>query len=731
MSLFKDQLRYSEEADNTAFSESIEAIANAVMGNRLHNSSGKNEIAVSAIEKVLEYYHFKANKEELPPGIDTLEEQIEYYMRPFGIRNRPVTLESGWYHDAVGAMLGTLKEDGSAVALIPGNISGYKIMNPEAGIEIKLNKKTEELLDKEAVCFYEPLPQKALTVADLLKFMWHQLSVSDIVFYICLSGIFAGMGLLSPLFSKWLFGKVLETESMQVLISLAIFMICFSVSQVCFKAFQTLISSRMGIKQDIAVQAAVMNRIMNLPAAFFKKYSSGELFQITGYIQSLCSTIFSTISMTAIEALFSLIYIGQIFMFAPSLVVPALIITLTTITLSLITTFMQMRITRDSMDTSAKLSGLTHATITGIQKIRLAGAEKRMFSRWANMYAREARLLYNPPAFLKLNDTISLAVSLAGTIILYAIALTTHVSVADYYAFTAAYAMVSAAFTSAASIAVTAADIKPILEIAKPVLEAQPEIHKEKENIVQLNGEIELSHISFRYDESMPHVVEDLSLKISPGEYLAIVGPTGCGKSTLVRLLLGFETPDKGSIFYDKQDMAQIDPESLRRKIGTVLQDGKLFPGDIYSNITITAPQLRLEQAWEAAEIASVADDIRAMPMGMFTIISEGQGGISGGQKQRILIARAIAPKPRILIFDEATSALDNITQKKVSEAIDSLQCTRIVIAHRLSTIQHADRIIYLDQGRIMEEGTYAELIAKDGLFAKLIERQRLDKQDV
>ena len=157
-------------------------------------------------------------------------------------------------------------------------------------------------------------------------------------------------------------------------------------------------------------------------------------------------------------------------------------------------------------------------------------------------------------------------------------------------------------------------------------------------------------------------------------------------------------------------------------------QDGSLFQGDIYSNIVISAPQLTLEEAWEAAEIAGIADDIRAMPMGMQTIISEGQGGISGGQKQRLMIARAVAPKPNILIFDEATSALDNKTQKQVSDALDRLKCTRIVVAHRLSTIRNCDRILVLDKGEIIEDGTYDSLVEQGGFFAQLVERQRLDK---
>ena len=727
MSWFEEQLRFREEKDNANFEDAIDSIAGAVMGTRLREALSKDDIASSAIEEILKFYHQKPNFEELPPQIKTVDEQIDYRMRPFGIKSRMVTLDKGWYHHAVGAMLGTLKEDGSAVALIPGKIYGYTLVDIKNGKRVKLNRKTDKLLDKEAVCFYEPLPQKALTMGDLLKFMVQQLSVSDIVMYLGLMGLSAALGLLSPLFTKWLMGDVLQSGSLQVLLSLAVFMVCFSVSQLCFGAFQSLINSRIGIKQNIAVQAAVMNRIISLPPTFFKQYSSGELSQRSSYVQSLCSTMFNTIGMTGLTSLFSLVYIGQIFVFAPSLVVPSLIITVSTIILSLLTTFAQMKITREKMKLSAKTSGLTYSTITGIQKIKLAGAEKRMFSRWAKEYAKEAALEYNPPVFLKISGTISLALSLAGTLILYYIAITNKVSIADYYAFNAAYGMVSGAFMSVISIAVTVANIRPTLEMAKPIMEAEPEIHDGKEIITELKGGIELSHISFRYDETMPNVIDDLSLKIKPGEYLAVVSSTGCGKSTLMRLILGFETPQKGSIFFDRKDIAKIDLPSLRSKIGSVMQDGKLFLGDIYSNIIITAPQLTLDEAWAAAEIASIADDIRRMPMGMNTIICEGQGGISGGQRQRLMIARAVAPKPKILMFDEATSALDNITQKKVSEAIDGLKCTRIVIAHRLSTIQHADRIIYLDRGKIAEGGTYDELIAKNGLFAALVERQRLD----
>lgn len=727
MGWFDEQIKHRKQTDDAAFEDALGEIAGAVMGKRLTAALDDKQLAKSAIDEILKYFHYKPKNDELLEQAKTIEEQLEYRLRPFGVLRRTVTLEKGWYRDAVGPMLGTLKENGAAVALIPGKFSGYSFYDFTTGTSVKLNRKTAQLLDDEAMCFYKPLPQKKLTVKDLLVFMFQQFSVSDILLYVGMMLAVTLLGLLSPLFNKWLFGDVLASGSLRVLLALACFMISYSACRLLIGVFQSLANSRITIKQDIAVQAAVMGRILSLPATFFKGYASGELHQRASYVQSLCSTLMNTICTTGLTSVFSLIYIAQIFAFAPALVVPSILITLATIAVSLITTFMSMRITKERMLLSSKTSGMTYSMITGIQKIKLAGAEKRMFSRWAKHYSKEATLTYNPPLFLKLSGTISLAISLAGTLILYYLAVRSRVSVADYYAFNASYSMVAGAFTSLAGIATTIANIKPTLEMARPIMEAEPEASENREIITGLRGGIEVSHVCFRYDESMPNVIDDLSLKIRSGEYVAIVGSTGCGKSTLLRLLLGFETPQKGAVYYDGKDLSSLDLKSVRRCIGTVMQDGKLITGDIFSNITIAAPQLTLNEAWEAAEMACFADDIRAMPMEMHTIVSEGQGGISGGQRQRLMIARALAPKPKVLMFDEATSALDNITQKKVSEAIDALKCTRIVIAHRLSTIRHCDRIIVLQNGKIAEDGNYETLIAKNGYFAELVERQRLD----
>lgn len=729
MSWFDEQLKLRKEKDDESFEAALSDIAGAAMGKKIVRSLDENGIARSAVDEIIRYYGFEEKDDGRQLRAESIDEQIEYRLSPFGVFHRKVRLDKGWYRRAVGPMIGTLKE-GGAVALVPGKISGYSIVDLSTGERRRVTRKTEKTLDDGAVCFYKPLAQRPLKISDLLLFAVQTMNVSDVLMYVGMAALMSVVGLISPVITKMLFGPVLGSGSVAMLAAIVGFMLCYTLCRLLMSAYSSFAESRIMTKQKIYVQAAVMNRLVNLPASFFRDYSSGELNRRAAYVQSLCSVIMSSIGATGITSVFSLIYIGQIFSFAPSLVVPSLMITLATVLLSTVATFMQMKITKRLMETSSKTAGTAYATIRGIQKIKLAGAEKRMFSRWARSYAKDVSLEYDQPVFLDLSGSISLAVSLLGTLVLYYLSVKSGVSVSDYYAFDAAYGVISGAFASFSSIAVTIAEIKPTLEMARPIMEAVPEVSEGKQLVSSLSGSIELSHVSFRYDETMPYVIDDMSLTIRPGEYIAVAGTTGCGKSTLMRLLLGFEKPQKGSIYYDRKDITKLDLRSLRRSIGAVMQDDKIFPGDIYSNIVIAAPQLSLDEAWQAAQTASIAEDIHNMPMGMNTVLSEGQGGISGGQRQRLLIARALAPKPKILILDEATSALDNITQKKISEAVDGLHITRIVIAHRLSTIQHADRILFMDKGRIVEEGTYDELIAKNGLFAELISRQRLDTDE-
>ena len=726
MGWFDNQIKTRREADQQLLDDSFLKIAGVVMGQkRAEEFSDKRIITKNAIDEILKYYHYKSS--ELPPEVKSSEEQLDYCLRPHGIMRRTVKLAPGWYKDAYGPILGFTKDGGIPVALLPGRVSGYRFTDSKTGRSIKLNKTTEKLIDPEAICFYRPLPQKRLGITDLLLYMKRSITFNDIIMVIAAAASVSLVGLLLPRLTATLTGPVLKSGRADALLAIAICILCVTFSTQLLTSVSGFITNRLNTKTSIAVQASMMMRLMSLPAVFFRQYSAGELRSRSQSVNQLCTLLMGMVMSTGLTSLTSLVYLTQIFSYTPMLVIPSVIIVLVTLVFSTVSTLVQIKINKKIMEQEAKESGMSYSMITGIQKIKLAGAEKRIFAKWLSLYSEGAELTYNPPMFIKLNSVINLAITLVSNIVLYYLSIKSGISQSSYFAFTAAYGMLSGAFLQLSGVALSAARIKPILEMAEPFLKTEPETSDNKEIVTGLSGAIELDHISFRYQEDLPLVIEDLSFKIKPGEYVAIVGKTGCGKSTLMRILLGFEKPENGSVRFDGKDINSLDLPSLRKKIGTVMQDAGLFQGDIYSNIVITDPGLLLKDAWEAAEKAGIADDIRAMPMGMNTIIAEGQGGISGGQRQRLMIARAIAPKPKILMFDEATSALDNKTQKQVSEALDSMGCTRIVIAHRLSTIKHCDRILVIDEGHIIEDGTFDELIARNGYFADLIERQRLD----
>ena len=726
MGWFDEQIRQRKENDQEIFEDSIFRMASVVLGKQGAGALNDERIVTkAAIDDILKYYHYKSA--EIPDNVRDAEEQLEYCLRPHGLMRRNVKLEEGWYKDAYGPVMAFRKEDGIPVALLPKPFVGYWFKDVSTGEKTTLNRQTAQQFDSEAICFYRPMPLKKLGIPDLIVYLKDCLNGGDYVMLAVLTLLATLFGMLMPNITLALTGFVLESGSVSLLVGTAVFMVCAIISAQLVSTVRELMMSRIEIKTSLSVEAALMMRVMNLPANFFRKYSSGELSSRFGAVNQLCDLLLGSVFSTGLTSLMSLLYITQIFRYAPALVLPALGIITVSLGFGVLSSLAQIKISKQAMEKSAKENGLSFALITGVQKIKLAGAEKRAFARWAEAYSDAAEMSYNPPAFLKANAAISTAISLAGTVLLYYLAVKSRVSSSEYIAFNTAFGMVTGAFASLTGVALSVAQIKPILEMAEPILKTEPESSENKGMVTSLKGNIELSNVYFRYTENMPYVVDGMSLKIKAGEYIAIVGTTGCGKSTLMRLLLGFETPERGAIYYDGKDMSKLDLRSLRRRIGAVTQDGSLFQGDIYSNIVISAPQLGLDEAWAAAEMAGIADDIRNMPMGMQTVISEGQGGISGGQKQRLMIARAVAPKPRILMFDEATSALDNKTQRQVSEALDQLKCTRIVIAHRLSTIKNCDRILVLDKGHIMEDGTYEELIARNGFFAELVARQRLD----
>ena len=727
MGWFDDQIEYRKKHERELLSDSFESIARSVTGRKLRSSLADQEDVSDAISALMRNMGVK--EREVPANIRGLRDRLDYLLSPTGILYREIILTKGWQKDAMGPMIASLKDSGAVIAVLPGEMGGYEYTDPVSGKRVGVNSKTAANISGEALCFYRPLPTRELKLRDLLKYMAGCLTTRDIVSFAAAALAITLVGLLMPKLNQILTGTVIAAGSSRLLYAVVSFLFFATAASVLLTVIRNMLLARIRYKLSVNVSAASMMRILSLPTSFFRKYSVGELNQNITYMDSLCTTVVDSVFSTAVTGIFSLIYLAQIFAFAPSLVWPSLIVTLLTLGISLLSARVQMRLDQETMAHTARERGFLFSLISGIQKIRLSGAENRAFAKWSQLYVNSSRLTFNPPAIIRLSGVMTTAVSLLGTAVMYYVATVNRVTVADYFAFNASYANISAAFSSLAGMALSAASIKPIINLMKPLLEAQPEAAEGRETVTRLSGSIELSHVTFGYDPDSKPVFEDFSLKINPREYVAIVGRSGCGKSTLVRLLLGFETPSRGIITYDRKDLQRLDLHSVRRQIGSVMQDGKLFSGSIFDNIVICAPTMKLEEAWEAAEIAGIADDIRDMPMGMHTMLQDGAGSISGGQRQRLLIARAVAPKPKILIFDEATSALDNITQKKVSEALDKMKCTRIVIAHRLSTIKRCDRILVIDGGKIAEDGTYDELIAKNGLFAELVARQRLDTE--
>lgn len=720
---FEKQVKQRIQSDDESLLEAFEKMAEVVMGKSALQSQMNDRLKQSqdAIEDILEYYNVKSY--EMPKSVEGVEAQLEYLLRPSGIMKRNVILRENWYEDGIGAMLAST-EDGNIVALLPTGMKGYTYYDHVKGKMVRMNKYNAKRIRPEAICFYKPLPMKKLTIKDLIFYMMEIPSSMDIAMIVIMTALATLFGIFLPKVNNLIFSDVVNLDNTTVLISAMVLLIGVTVSRTLIDVTKNMVNGKIKTKMSIAIESASMMRILCLPASFFKKYTSGELTSRMGAISNMCNTLCDSILSFGLTSVFSIVYIGQIFRYAPKLASISIGIILTTILFSFISSLFQMRIGREKMELAAKESGLIYSLLTGTSKIKLAGAEKRVFSKWANLYTKEATLSYAPPKIIMYNSVISMAITLIGNIILYYMAVEYQVSVANYMTFNVAYGMVSGAFLTLSSGILMIANMKPVFEMARPILEEVPEISEQKRVVTELSGDIEINHISFQYEENGPVILDDISLHIEQGQYVAIVGQTGCGKSTLMRLLLGFEKTKTGTIYYDGRDIKSMDLKSLRRKMGVVMQDGKLFQGDIYSNIVISAPWLSEEAAWEAARMAGMEEDIKNMPMGMHTLLSEGGGGISGGQRQRLMIARAIAPKPKILFFDEATSALDNITQKTVSDSLDKLNCTRIVIAHRLSTIKQCDRIIVLDGGHIIEDGTYEELMKNQGFFAELVQRQ-------
>ena len=532
------------------------------------------------------------------------------------------------------------------------------------------------------------------------------------------------LGMFVPMANKLVFETVIPAGIATDLAPIAGLLVGAAVAIMLTTYIRNLYIVRVENIVEMNLHNAVMARLFLLPPKFFHSHSSGELTSKLNNLSQLCQQINEAIVGALLSGALSVVYFIQVGIYGGPLLAPAMVLFVLQVLILALYFRNATRLQQLYISKNDALSGMECNLFAGIQKVKLTGSETRAFTRWLNRYTHTARVIYNPRFATRLYPSLLALMNVGSLLVIYVFALRTSITTSDFIAFTSAFGMLTAALSAITLQIPELTKIDPLLESIMPIAEAVPEVSGSHTPIKTLSGSIEVNHLSFRYQDDMPLVIDDLSLSIKAGEYVGIVGTSGCGKSTLLRLLLGFEKPQRGNIYYDHYDLEKIDKKQLRQRIGTCLQNGSLFTGDVFHNITITAPWSTHDDAWEALRMACMYNEVKALPMGLHTVIGEGGGGFSGGQKQRLLIARALIGHPNILFFDEATSALDNISQRQVSENLDRLHCTRLVIAHRLSTIRHCDRIIVLNKGKIAEEGTFEQLMARKGLFYEMSLRQ-------
>jgi len=644
------------------------------------------------------------------------------------VRTRQVMLKGKWWKQESGPMVGFFDPDRRPAALLPGP-RGYQVYDPGARTKTLIDEELAGKLHAFAYVFYRPFPPKPLTLRDILSFGFKNCKgdAATVLFM----GIAAGLlGIVTPVFTGIIFDTIIPGAQRITLAEFSIFLVISAVATALFTLTRSLATLRLQSKMEASIQAAVWDRLLALPVPFFRNFTSGDLAKRSLGISQIREALTGSALSSILTGIFSITSCALMFYYSWRLALMASALVFCSFLVFTFCGWLQVRILRDVSELGGRLAGMTLQFINGIAKFRVAGTEARAFAVWAREFAKQRVLAMRARKISNLVSVFNSAFPVvAWTIIFYcavsmmkapgAPVLTT----GEFLAFMAAFVQFSTGALDLSSALISVLNVIPLYERAKPILRSLPEVVTTQTSPPELTGDIDIHHVSFRYREEGPLVLRDVSLGISSGQFVAFVGPSGSGKSTLFRLLLGFETPGSGAIYYDGRDLADLDVQAVRRQIGVILQNSRLMTGSIFRNI-VGDGTLTLDEAWEAARLAGLEEDLKTMPMGMHTVVSEGGGGLSGGQRQRLLIARAIVRRPRIVLFDEATSALDNRTQAIVSQSLKALNATRVVIAHRLSTVMRADRICVLDKGSLVEMGSYDELMAQGGLFTQLAKRQ-------
>lgn len=639
---------------------------------------------------------------------------------------REIILEEKWYRKDSGPILAYKKKGRAPVACIPKGPSKYIAYDVTDNTEHIVDRKYAELLEVKADMLYRPFPPEKITLKKLLLFGLKGAYKREFVNLALLTLLGTLVGLLIPIINQQLYDTYIPMADQSGLVQMCMVVLSCTIGNLGFTVVKNLATFRSMNSMEYAVQSASYDRLFSLPESFFREYESADLAQRTMGVTAIFQVMADVMMQTILNAAFSLLYLARMFQYNGKLAGIAFFMVLITVLISGTVGYRQLRYEGELMELEGRIASVLYQFLVGISKIRIAGIENRALVEYLKPYVKARKLTMRKERMSVLVDTLIGASNVIFSIVLYFVMIKNSVSlsIGAFMGFMTAFGSFSGAMTGMFSSFMDVNHVIPAYQRCKPILETLPEFEEDTLMPGDLTGDIEVSNVTFAYNQESGTVLNEVSFHIHAGEYIGIVGSSGCGKSTLMKLLLGFEKPQKGKIFYDSKDIDSMDKRELRKKFGVVLQDGDLISGSIYDNIIITAPNTTMKRVEQVVEEVGLKEDIEQMPMGLHTILSEDSGTISGGQQQRILIARAIVGKPRILYFDEATSALDNLTQSMVCQSLEKLKATRVVIAHRLSTVMNCDRILVMDRGRIVEQGNYGELMEKKGLFYQLASRQ-------
>ena len=661
-------------------------------------------------------------------GAPDEEPSLPDILHASGVRARRVRLrrEDRWWLGDSGAMLGFRREDGRPVALLPHWSGRYRMLDPQNGRARRLSaSRADEVMDDAWVCYPSFDYERSVRSTDLLRLARRGL-LRELVNFIAI-GLIAALLTQAPaigigVLSDW----VLASASGSMLVQVIVALLAFGLVTVLLYIVQGTALMRIEGRGAARVSAAAWDRLIALPPNFFRRYTAGELAARMATFQLLRDQFSGVVAHALFSFIFLLPTLGLLFAYDAALATVSLLIAVAALSVTVVIGLLQLPAQRRWFAAERRLTGELLQFINGIGKLRGAGAEPSAFASWARSY-RDQHLAGIQIA--RLNEhLIALSAALPAIVAaaLFAAALATggdELAISD---FIVAYAVSMTFYAAVVNLGLSfqrIAQALPSYEQVRPVLDELPEPRLSGSERLEVGGDLRFDHVSFRYQEDTP-LIEDVSIDARAGEFIAIVGESGSGKSTLMRLALGLEEPNAGSIYYDGRDLAALDRQELRRQLGVVMQDSVLQPGNLLDNIIGMGDELTMEDAWRAARMAGLEPDIQAMPMQMFTVVSDGTTTFSGGQSQRVRIAAALVRNPRLIFLDEATSWLDARTQAEVMRSIEQLAATRIVIAHRLSTIRQADRIYVMERGRVAQVGTFDELYAVEGPFRRLVERQ-------